>query len=47
MAIDDILISWIAEWAIEIHAIVSIFLTGAILCVYLQQRIIMDKQTEI
>lgn len=47
MAIDDILISWIAEWAIEINAIVSIFLTGAILWVYLQQRNIMDKQTEI
>ncbi|RLM47875.1 hypothetical protein DVK00_05060 [Haloarcula sp. Atlit-47R] len=47
MVVADILISWIAEWATEINAIVSIFLTGAILWVYLQQRDIMDKQTEI
>lgn len=41
------LVTWITEWAIEINAIVSIFLTGAILWVYLKQRDLMETQTDI
>lgn len=47
MEIIDSLLTWIAEWAVEINAVVSLFLTGAILWVYLKQREIMKAQTDI